>query len=428
MQSILTIASKLSWKINTFYVTSAYLHSKIDQTIFVKLPPGVTIGENKVLKLKKTLYGLKQVGRYWCIHLKEILKEIGFKENENDQSRYVYKHGEDYDILWIQVDNGILVTRNDTIMEMLKFKLTERFKLRWDKDINSEVGIEINREGTGFILKQPRLIKKLIQATDSHSTESKPLPEIKLKSSPASQIKHKYLLAIGMILYLSQAMRPDVMYAVNYLARFAINTKHEHWKELKNLVDYISTAKHQASQVGVDNARRSMDVYIDANWGGEGSRSQHGFCIVLYGTMVAWNLKMKSCITILTCQAEYMALSFEAREVLWLVSNMEDMIGHQCPALLLENRSEIQIANKSSRKRKSRHIQREFHIINELEVSGKLTIDWISTTDNMADIFTKWQRKIKTSKFRDCMDGLWGWVLRRNLKIMMIVSNYTNPI
>ncbi|MBW0464876.1 hypothetical protein O181_004591 [Austropuccinia psidii MF-1] len=227
--------------------------------------------------MKKALYGLKKARRYWWIHLKEILQEIGFKENENDQSTYVYKHGEDYAMLWIHVENGVLVTRNDTIMERLKLKLTARLKLIWDKDINSIVGIEINREGTGFILKQPGLIKKLIKATDNHLTASKPLSDIKLKSSPASQIKHKYLLAI---------------------ARFAINTKHDHWKALKNLVDYISTTKHKALQVGVDNARRSMDVYIDANWGGEGSRSQNGFRIVLYGTMVAWNSKMQSCIAI----------------------------------------------------------------------------------------------------------------------------------
>ncbi|MBW0475569.1 hypothetical protein O181_015284 [Austropuccinia psidii MF-1] len=163
---------------------------------------------------------------------------------------YVQKHGADYAMLWINVDDGVLVTRNDTIMERLKLKLKKRLRLVWDEDINSRVGIEINREGNCFILKQPRLIKKLIQVT-----ERQPLPEIQLESSPESQIEHKYLLEIGMILYLAQAMPPDIMYAVNYLSRFAMNTQQNHWKALNHLVDYINTTKHQNLKRGVEKRK-----------------------------------------------------------------------------------------------------------------------------------------------------------------------------
>ncbi|MBW0511498.1 hypothetical protein O181_051213 [Austropuccinia psidii MF-1] len=152
---------------NTFNVTSAYLHRKIDEAIFVRPPPGVTIGKNKVLRLKKALYGLKQVGRCWWLHLKEILREIEFKENDNHQSTYVYKMGKDYAMLWIHVENGVLVTSKNNIREKLKLNL------RWDEDINSIVGTEIKWKGDGFILKQPGLIKKLVQATGSRSTPTR---------------------------------------------------------------------------------------------------------------------------------------------------------------------------------------------------------------------------------------------------------------
>ncbi|MBW0491160.1 hypothetical protein O181_030875 [Austropuccinia psidii MF-1] len=375
LQSILTIASKNSLKVNTFNVTSAYLHSKVNEVIFVRPPPGITIGEKKVLRLKKALYGLKKAGRCWWLHLKNVLQEIGFKANNNDQSTYVYKIGEEYAMLWIHVDDGVLVTRNENIREKLKLKLTEKLKPRWDEDINSIVGIEIKRKGDGFYLKQPGLITKLVEAMDSQLTANQPLLEIKLESSPASQIDRHYLLAIGMMLYLAQATRPGIMYAVNYLARFAMNAQHNHWKALKHLVDYINTTKHQTLKIGVDNTRKEMEVYVDANWGGEGSRSQHGFCIILFGTMVAWNSKQQSCIESSTFQAEYMALYFAAKEALWLASNLEDVIGHQCPVLLLDNKAAIQIANNSSRKKKSRQIQREFHVINELLVNKRVTIN-----------------------------------------------------
>ncbi|MBW0482807.1 hypothetical protein O181_022522 [Austropuccinia psidii MF-1] len=307
-------------------------------------------------------------------------------------------------MLWIHVDDGVLVTSNDNIREKMKLNPTEKLKLRWDDDINSIVGIEIKQKGNSFYLKQPRLIKKLVEATDSQLTANQPLPEIKLESSPASQIDCHYLSAIGMMLYLAQATRPNIMYAVNYLARVVMNAQHDDWKVLKHLVDYINTTKHQILKIGVDNTRRDMEVYVNANWGGAGSRFQHSFYIILFGTMVAWSSKKQSCIASLTCQAKYMALSFAAKEALWLVSNIEDVIRQQCPVLLLDNKAAIQIVNNSSRKKKSKHIQREFHIINELVVSKKVTINWIATTGKMADIFTKAQGKIKTNHFRRCME------------------------
>ncbi|MBW0534309.1 hypothetical protein O181_074024 [Austropuccinia psidii MF-1] len=97
---------------------------------------------------------------------------MGFNANENDQSMYTYKHGSECAMLWIHVDDGVLVASREIIME--------RLKLRWDEEINSIVGIEVKRQGKGFILKQPGLIKKLVQATDSNLTANQPLPNIKL--------------------------------------------------------------------------------------------------------------------------------------------------------------------------------------------------------------------------------------------------------
>ncbi|MBW0464562.1 hypothetical protein O181_004277 [Austropuccinia psidii MF-1] len=109
------------------------------------------------------------------------MQEIGFRANENDQITYAYKHGDDCAMLWILVDDGVLVASNDIIMERLKLELTTRLKLKWDKDINSIVGIELKREEKDFNLKQPGLIKKSIQAADSHLKASQPLPDIKLE-------------------------------------------------------------------------------------------------------------------------------------------------------------------------------------------------------------------------------------------------------
>ncbi|MBW0538338.1 hypothetical protein O181_078053 [Austropuccinia psidii MF-1] len=93
LRCLLTVAAALGWEIQTFDVTTAYLHSKLDESIYVKMPQGAT-NLPRVLKLKKALYGLKQAGRCWWNHLREVLKKIGFRSNPEDQSTYTYNQAD----------------------------------------------------------------------------------------------------------------------------------------------------------------------------------------------------------------------------------------------------------------------------------------------------------------------------------------------
>ncbi|MBW0527302.1 hypothetical protein O181_067017 [Austropuccinia psidii MF-1] len=185
------------------------------------------------------------------------------------------------------------------------------------------------------------------------------------------------------MLYLAQATQPDIMYAVNYLARFAMNAQNNHWKALKHLADCINTTKQQTLKIRVDNTRKEGYGGLRRHKLGR-RRLKISTWFLYYFIWHNGSLELKA--TILYCQAEYMALSFAAKEALWLASNLEDMIGHQCPVLLLDSKAAIQIPNNSSSKKKSGHIQREFHIINELVVSKKVTINWIATTEQTVKI------------------------------------------
>jgi len=46
-------------------VVGAYLNGELAEEIYMKQIPGYEDGSNKVLHLKKTLYGLKQAGQVW---------------------------------------------------------------------------------------------------------------------------------------------------------------------------------------------------------------------------------------------------------------------------------------------------------------------------------------------------------------------------
>lgn len=58
-------------------VVAAYLQGDIDEVNFLEQPVGFSDGTDKVCRLRKAIYGLKQAGRCWNKKLDEGLKRLG---------------------------------------------------------------------------------------------------------------------------------------------------------------------------------------------------------------------------------------------------------------------------------------------------------------------------------------------------------------
>jgi hypothetical protein len=87
----LTVAAKMGWSVASFDVKTAFLHSKINDDVWVLPPPGYPTTPGKVWKLQKALYGTKQAGRCWWLHLKLALEALGFESNPQDMSTYTVR-------------------------------------------------------------------------------------------------------------------------------------------------------------------------------------------------------------------------------------------------------------------------------------------------------------------------------------------------
>jgi len=57
--------------------------------LYMKIPGGFQLDQGKsddyLLKLKKNLYGTKNVGRIWNKHLTKLIKEVGFTQSKVDK-------------------------------------------------------------------------------------------------------------------------------------------------------------------------------------------------------------------------------------------------------------------------------------------------------------------------------------------------------
>ncbi|MBW0523139.1 hypothetical protein O181_062854 [Austropuccinia psidii MF-1] len=195
------------------------------------------------------------------------------------------------------------------------------------------------------------------------------------------------------------ASEPDISYAVNYLAHFSLKTDQSHWDALEHLISYMHGTRNMGILIQKSNSSSKIKCFVDANWGGEGNRSTHGY-IILHGlNPIGWQLRRQTTIASLTAQAEYMALLFAAKEVLWLYNLFIDILRNPIPILLSDNRTAVRILTDTMNKKQTRHLIREFNTINKFIAVQKPKLEWVSTNEQLADILTKSLGTIKNSLF-----------------------------
>ncbi|KAI7962876.1 hypothetical protein MJO28_000970 [Puccinia striiformis f. sp. tritici] len=400
LRILIAIASRFKWPIASFDVKSAFLHSNIDYDVYIQPPPGVKASPGCVLKLRKALYGTRQASRCWWLHLKAKLASIGFHPNLEDQSTYIYQSGSDMAFLWVHVDDGLFTASSKLLMTNLKAKLDSVLDLKWDSRLSSIVGLRVKEIDGGFTLDQPMLIDKIINMSPSNIKTRTPLPSSDLVSNPSKGMDLEYMSRIGCLLYLSMGSRPDITFSVNFLARFSMAPDSSHWAALEHLISYVRYSAHLSLPiVASDRGPDAIKTFVDANWGGEGARSVHGFLSKLWGAPVSWSSKRQTCIARSTCQAEYMALSFASKDACYISSLLSGFFSLPSPLILSDNKAAVHISKDCGTRKEHRHVDREFHIINELLYKEKVRLEWISTHDQQADIFTKALGWRKVSNF-----------------------------
>ncbi|MBW0478110.1 hypothetical protein O181_017825 [Austropuccinia psidii MF-1] len=388
------------WPVKMFDIKVAFLHSMIDKPVFLWCPQGLKIPKFKVLALKKALYGTKQAARCWWLHLKKILCTIGFTPNNKHPSTYTLVKGVEKAILWIHVADGALTVLSQQIMDEIVQGINQNLKIKWDDKVSGLVGIGIEKVPQGYKFLQTELINKLTRLTPSNITSKSPLPiNCNLESNPAAEMDKPYMKRIGILLYIAQASQPDISYAVNYLVRFSMNTNASHWQALEHLIGYMRDTSDLGILIAEDNSSSAINCYVNGNWGGEGDRSTHGYIILHGKNPISWKSKRQTTVASSTAQAKYMALSFAARECIWITNLFRPVLNEVIPAMMSDNKTAVGISNSSMNKKQTRHLVQEFNLINEYITCGKIRLSCISTANQLADILTKPIGCIKTKHF-----------------------------
>ena len=124
-------------------VKTTFLNDHLDESIYmVQLDRFKAKGqENKVCKLLKSIYGLKQAYRSWNLRFDQTVKTYGFEQSVDEPC--VYKHFKDNKIVFLvlYVDDILFIGNNTGILTLVKVWLAKQFDMKDLGEANFVLGI-----------------------------------------------------------------------------------------------------------------------------------------------------------------------------------------------------------------------------------------------------------------------------------------------
>ena len=80
MRLLSEIACELDLDVCHFDAEQDLVQFKLDEDVFLCFPKGCDSLSGKIVRINKSLYGLKQASRSWHAHLTSCLKTLGFQQ------------------------------------------------------------------------------------------------------------------------------------------------------------------------------------------------------------------------------------------------------------------------------------------------------------------------------------------------------------
>ena len=112
--------------------------------------------------------------------------------------------------------------------------------------------------------------------------------------------------------------------------------------------------------------------------------------MTLGGTAVSWHSKKQSTHALSAAEAEYMAAVEAGKECIWWKEFLKPFnLGQNQITLYEDNQAAIALSKNPQHHNRTKHIQVKYHWIREMVSKKELSLSYIPTKFQLADIFTK---------------------------------------
>ena len=422
LRAFLAIVALQDMECHVVDVNNAFTESFLKEKIYMKPPPGVEVKPGHVFQILRSLYGLKQAARDWNQKCTKALLDMGFTQSKADPC--LFQHLERDIILIVYVDDIPLASKSLKQVEWFKTEFAKQFKIKDLGEIQKILGVRVTRDRKNRTIKldQTRYIQEVLEkigmATERSRPTKSPMENYKaLQPADAADLrtdKSDYQRTIGHWMYLGILTRPDISFSLNRLSQYLSDPAEFHSAALKKVSRYIRSSADLEITYG-PSEKPNLQGYSDSDYASDKTdrRSILGYIFTLGGGPISWISKKQKSIATSTMEAEYMAMNACAKKAQFLAQIIRDMGQHSLigdkpwnvqisenqkfaigspirPVRLFgDNQASLSLVKERQTHDRAKHIDVAYHYIRELYEKGRISVQYVRTTDMLADGLTK---------------------------------------
>lgn len=345
---MLSMAGKLKLHVRQFDVKTAFLNGHLEEEIYMSQPEGFKVG-SQVLRLRKSLYGLKQAARSWNIMLKSCLAKIEFTQSDADDCLFIQREGDKECYIVVHVDDMLCVATSADKIDKTFQQLSKYFTLKDLGQVKQFLGVDIHLINGFYGINQATYISKMAEELKVENSKPQKFPidpgYFKLDCNEFLSTNSEYRKIIGMLLYVSTNSRPDISLSVGLLAQRVEKPRVTDLQEALRVVKYLTNTKDFILHLNNIDTHQQLIAFSDANHGEcrIDGKSNSGIICFVNGGPIIWSSRKQTLVALSTCEAEYYAITETAKEVIWLNKLLESFNSarHTPTTILTDNQSTI---------------------------------------------------------------------------------------
>ncbi|WVZ83818.1 hypothetical protein U9M48_030918, partial [Paspalum notatum var. saurae] len=423
---LLAFAASKGFKLQQMDVKFAFLNGFIEEEVFVRQPPDFESARfpDRVYKLRKALYGMKQAPRAWYGRLKSFLLKFGFVMGSVDKTLFLLSRDGDTLIVQIYVDDIIVSGSSHALVSSFAEQMSREFEMSLIGELQFFLGLQIKQGLEGTFVHQAKYTTDILKKFNMGDSKPMTTPMSTNTALDADEDgeavdQKEFRRMIGSLLYLT-ATRPDIQFAVCLCARYQASPRTSHRQAVKRIFRYLKftpelgvdgslasgpgclapsqAARHHPKPPGLTQEPKQLifDLHVpkgfsDADHAGcrIDRKSTSGTCQLLGTSLVSWSSHKQASVALSTSEVEYAAASC-CSQFLWMKATLSDFgLRFGKIPLLVDSTSAISVAKNPVLHSRTKHIDVRFHFLRDHYEKRDIDLVHVVSANQLTNIFTK---------------------------------------